>query len=739
MDINRTDPHTKMDAASQRRPVARLLSFGSTVMEKNRLRNQLIPLAIYVTVSVNILSMWIARDDFVGGWELFGATFGVLALNEGSFTGGVFEIAQAMLSQRHRPVFTGGESFIYGLIPGILNSLMPWLLWSQFLSLLLFVIISLWITSKLNCPPYIYWACVLASPALMSYSIFGYPYLPSTTIPYALAIGYVLSERQKQRDPLWGRILLDIVTFSAIAFVAFNGYESGKTFFIVPLVAALTIPGISLVRRLSWLGCAGAVIWLVLSQWPMNTQAALKAIPHDLSFARGILGFARGYLVDWYIDFPALGLAALISLFLLREHRGFWTSLFVSILGLLSLNAFHLDGAFLIPHRFLLLGFISALIVSVMLAQQSPRGAALISAILLTGMAYTSYETARFVLAERSDDRRNYNQNRVYTLPHQRAKLEGHIWRDKIRDAKTFVGRAKEGGEPHVFFYGFSIGGEDSVNTQLFVSRILLPMGYQAFTKRIAFFDHFHHMYYAFPIKHLAEAPKVINDLPTPFFIHIHEPEYPVSSLLAKYFNRSQVSDVDFRLKLFKSYRVDAFEPAGPIPVKRLSRQAERITTRELANYTKGFCLTTWQEAVRDFQSRRHPESLSPHFNFLLTDAERRNLLSKRFVSGADERFERLTFAYFVAYFENGKDRPILAKLRLNATDEVAVIINEQSIIESLGWKAAVDYNEDVLLPPGLNEIKVLSHKFWYPGRVAFSISDEHGKAIRWRCNPDFS
>ena len=736
MDITRTGPHARMDATSQRRSVARLLSFGCAVLERNRLRNQLIPLAIYAIASVNILSLWVMRDGFVGGWELFGATFGVLALNEGSFPAGVYKIAQAVLTQRHRPVFTGGESFIYGLIPGILNNLMPWLLWSQFLSLLLFVVISFWITRKLKCAPHVYWACVLASPALTSYSIVGYPYLASTTIPYALAIAYVLSERQKQRDPWWGSFL-DIVTFAAIAAVAFNGYESGKTFFIVPVVAALTISGISIVRRLSWLGCAGAVTWLVLAQWPMNTEASLKAIPLDVSFLMGVMGFARSYLIDWYIDFPALGLAAFISLFLLHQHRGFWTGLFISIIGVLSLNAFHLNGAFLIPHRFLLLGFISALIVSVVLTQQSPRAVPVISAILLMGIAYTSYQTVRFVLAERSDHRRYYNLNRVYPLPYHRAKLDWHIWRDKIRDAKTFTDRSKEGSEPHIFFYGFSIGGEDSVNPQLFVSRILLPLGYHAFTKRITFFDHFNHMYYTFPIKHLAEVSKVINALPTPFFVHIHEPEFSAASLLTKYFNRSQISGSHLGLVLFRSYRVDSFEPAGPIPVKGLGEQAAKIPSRELANYTKGFCLTTWQKAVSDFISRRHPEALSQHFDFLLNEPGRRNV-SRRLVAVADEQFDELSFGYFLAYFDNEEKRPILAKLRLHATDEVAVMINEQSIIESLGSKAAIDYYEDVLLPPGLNEIKILYHKFWNSGGMTFSTIDESGKAIPWTCNADF-
>ena len=166
---------------------------------------RLIPWMIYGLALANILTLWIARDDFVHGWDLFGATYGVLTLNEGSFADALSKFASAVLNQRNRPVFTGGESFIYGLVPGLLNNAKPWLLWSHFWNLVLFVLVSVWIARRLKCAAYVYCACVLASPALVSNSIEGLPDLTSTAIPYGVSIAYFLSQRPEHRI-IWGSI-----------------------------------------------------------------------------------------------------------------------------------------------------------------------------------------------------------------------------------------------------------------------------------------------------------------------------------------------------------------------------------------------------------------------------------------------------------------------------------------------------------------------------------------------------
>src|SRR5205814_9928683 len=89
--------------------------------------------------------------------------------------------------------------------------------------------------------------------------------------------------------------------------------------------------------------------------------------------------------------------------------------------------------------------------------------------LLASAAVYTTWTTVRFVTGPQSDA--PHQNEKVYALPYNRAKLDADIWRDRIRDATTAVDAIRRGSEPHLFFYGFSILGEDSVNPQMFVSR----------------------------------------------------------------------------------------------------------------------------------------------------------------------------------------------------------------------------------------------------------------------------
>src|SRR5437762_935913 len=93
-----------------------------------------------------------------------------------------------------------------------------------------FNIAALWIgRRRFRAPAWLLWACILSSPALVSQSIVGLPHLTSAAIPFGLAIGWVLTETDRCRGVVAG-LLLDTLVFATITFIAFNGYESGKTF-----------------------------------------------------------------------------------------------------------------------------------------------------------------------------------------------------------------------------------------------------------------------------------------------------------------------------------------------------------------------------------------------------------------------------------------------------------------------------------------------------------------------------
>jgi hypothetical protein len=189
-----------------------------------RRRRWLLPAIVYPVLAANLVALWVKRGAFVGGWELFGATFSVLSLAQGTLADTLAAIGRGYLDQRHRLGFTGAESFTYSLIPGLLHQVRPWLLWSQAVCLVLFVVLSVWLLRRLRLRPATYWAAVLASPALTSYAIVGYAYLPSAVIPYGLALARVLTSDRTARA---ATLALDLLVFAVVTLIAFDGYDSG--------------------------------------------------------------------------------------------------------------------------------------------------------------------------------------------------------------------------------------------------------------------------------------------------------------------------------------------------------------------------------------------------------------------------------------------------------------------------------------------------------------------------------
>ena len=302
----------------------------------------------------------------------------------------------------------------------------------------------------------------------------------------------------------------------------------------------------------------------------------------------------------------------------------------------------------------------------------------------------------------------------------------------------------KRGTEAHVVFYGFSAAGEDSVNPQLFVSRILLPLGYEEFTRRVSFFDHSNHMYFRFPIQPLAQVPATLGSLSPPFFVHVREPEYSSVSLIAKYFNRARVTPMDLGLRSFRSYQVDEFAPAGPIPIQSLPEEARAPVRAEFAAYEEGFCVTTWFQDAGEYSPLVHQDaSLPEHLNRLLLEARsspsnRYLNVSRKFTTAAEEIFGRSAVAYLTGYFDNQTGRLLRATLNVVADDEIAVAVNDQAIFESFGWRPTARIAEKVLLPPGLSQVKVIYHKFWNQGGFAFAAVDEESRPIAWKCDRAF-
>jgi hypothetical protein len=319
----------------------------------------------------------------------------------------------------------------------------------------------------------------------------------------------------------------------------------------------------------------------------------------------------------------------------------------------------------------------------------------------------------------------------VYPLPGQHAVLDWHLWPDRIRDAQRLSEAIERDPAPHVFLYGFSVLGEDPVNPQVFVARMLLALGWKTFDARVHFFDHFDHMWFSYPIRPLAEIPATLAALTPPFFVHVREPEYTAGDIQAKYLNRATVTPYDaLDLRSFRSYRVTAFRSAGPMPLPQLD-----VAPQVLDDFAPGFCLTTWVPRDPASSVLRHPwEPLASHFDEVLADPTRRDVTTSH-VEDVALRGRGPRVAHFRGSVRN--ERPQVVTLAAEADDELAVLLNGRVVLDSMGWKEPTRHRARVVLPPGVSEIRVLYHKYWDTrGGVRLKSVTPGGRPLSWRCRP---
>src|SRR5262249_6427614 len=95
--------------------------------------------------------------------------------------------------------------------------------------------------------------------------------------------------------------------------------------------------------------------------------------------------------------------------------------------------------------------------------------------------------------------------------------------------------------------------------------------------------------------------------------------------------------------------------------------------------------------------------------------------------------------SYFTGYFENDSGAPLLTRVttRSEAQQEslVAVMMNDLTVIEWRSWSTPRESSQEVLLPPGRTEMKVLNLLSSSGEGVRFSTVDANtGAPIPWRC-----
>src|SRR5262249_54677843 len=169
-----------------------------------------------------------------------------------------------------------------------------------------------------------------------------------------------------------------------------------------------------------------------------------------------------------------------------------------------------------------------------------------------------------------------------------------------------------------------------------------------------------------------------------------------------------------------------------------------------------GFCRTSWRQENGGFSPLLHCEAptgqhierrLGQALDLVPSDLDPSfyREVARAHVAAIAEPVPPSGVLHFRGYFDNDTGQPLRATLTVRAPDEVAIVVNGLPIEEAiLSTRPLTEYHDDVLLPPGRNELVVFHHRFEFsafgpPGNVTLASVDGSGHPLAWQCDVDFS
>src|SRR5262245_15220832 len=222
------------------------------------------------SVGASLAMRIVHRDSWVPGWDYLLTVQGQYLLTTRGLAGALHE---TLVKVRTVWLPPAAYSIPYGLLPGALSLWWPSIFWQPLIVFLAWLATLACLLAATGWPVWSPrgWAIALlcwgASPALLSYSVEGYPW-GGGMLPHALVLAMALSSRPWR----WWTMLLALLVIWELPW---HGYEIGKTVGLTLLLCALFAPYAGIGRRLLWALVAASSIWAVWQVWPSHNMVAL--------------------------------------------------------------------------------------------------------------------------------------------------------------------------------------------------------------------------------------------------------------------------------------------------------------------------------------------------------------------------------------------------------------------------------------------------------------------------------
>lgn len=677
---------------------------------------------VFLFIASNILLLWIKRDYFVSGW-------GLLGFAEGSWTlfhkGLVESVVEFWSNSRSYQYWNTENSVIFPVVSGLLHSWKAWPFWLHLFNLLLFFSVSFWCASSLKVQKRLFFAALGTSPVLLSFSIVAFPCI-TYVVPYAVAL--VILFRLGNGEQGQGRrmfILWELIGWAFVYELSFHCYEPGKTVAVLPFLAALTLPGVRVSRRVLWMVMGGLMVYGLFFHHGSTAESRLIQLAERyVSFPSAARVVLKGFFIEWYSNLPFLFIAGVIACFLVRENRWFWRLLVAGHVVLLLMEAtqrgFYHDVG-LRPRRFILLDFLSALVCAKAWCDlKSTKAKAVLILVLCAGQAFTLRSTISFL--------RNPPERRA--LPYIHSPADFKIDRRLIRDAKRLSELAHVLDTVHFLSYGYSKYAENTTDPAAFPERVLLHLGPDEYDRKIFFIDHKRRgRYTKFPMRsHDAFAEKAAS-LSGECYLHVYRKQVyspmliyghkDFESFARRYLNRSKFTPVDLGLDYFDSYRIEEFEEPEPVQIPEV------------------------QGDIEGYADAASPGALCySRFDYRWVWRLLKEMSKKPYEAPTDRikvPFEiKITSAmgfYFEGIYVNRSGGPVPVTIRAAADDGLVILINGQTAAHYYAevWPPP-DLTSDVVMAEGVNRLQIFFTNCSSAGRIEFSSVMEDGSEVSWAC-----
>jgi hypothetical protein len=260
------------------------------------------------------------------------------------------------------------NSLLYTLVPGALGRLWPSEYWGHWLTFALALLTFGLIHRIAELPLRQGWFIGMAwaaSPALLSFSVSGYPYVTGF-LPHALAFAIVTSRWLRAR-PLTSLAFALLVTE-----LSWHVYEAGKTLVVVFVIAALSEREVQWSTRATWLAASVVQVIRLFGQRGYNVDYVL----HGAGKGTAVLATAASSVVHALllpvVDLPVVIPLGALTLLLVRRHR--WLLLGGATSQLLTVVlATAVDASAIRPRRFLTTSFYCVAALAIAFKDAAPE------------------------------------------------------------------------------------------------------------------------------------------------------------------------------------------------------------------------------------------------------------------------------------------------------------------------------------------------------------------------------